>query len=144
MRIGDEKDIEARRKFILAFNSTMLKIWMEKISFFGVVKSGTLFRSLEAKKPILNADATEFRLDQEFMTYGIWQNYGVGKEVYRGNPGDIGRPKLREKRPWFDIKYYASVMKLRDFLGESLSQQYIAMMSNALSDRTLRNSVTED
>ncbi len=144
MRAGEQKDIEARRKFILAFNSTMVKIWRERITMLGVVDKGTLFGSVIGIYQNVNADATEFRLDQEFMTYGIWQNYGVGKEVCRGNPGDIGRPKLHEKRPWFDIKYYASVMKLRDFLGESLSQQYIAMMSNALSDRTLRNSVTED
>lgn len=144
MRAGEQKDIEARRKFILAFNSTMAKIWRERITMLGVVDKGTLFGSVIGIYQNVNADATEFRLNQEFMTYGIWQNYGVGKEVYRGNPGDIGRPKLREKRPWFDIKYYASVMKLRDFLGESLSQQYIAMMSNALDDKTLRNSVTED
>ncbi len=33
-------------------------------------------------------------------------------------------------------------MNLRDFLGESLSQQYIGIVSNALSDRDLRASAT--
>ena len=72
----------------------------------------------------------------------IFQNYGTGKETPRGNPGDIGRSKVRQARRWFDKKYYGSVMNLRDFLGESLSQQYIGIVSNALSDRDLRASAT--
>lgn len=136
----DKTTVEARRKFAMAFNFTMVRIWQERIIKLGVMDRGTLYRSLLGLKTFVSSDATHIQLTQQFHTYGIFQNFGVGKEVPRGNPRDIGRPKKRIARPWFDKKYYSSVMNLRDFLSESMSQQYIGIVSNALSDRTLKDS----
>lgn len=136
----DKTTVEARRKFAFAFNETMIRIWHERIIKLGVMDRGTLYRSLLGLKTFVSSDATQIQLTQQFLTYGIFQNFGVGKEVPRGNPGDIGRPKKRVPRPWFDKKYYSSVMNFRDFLAESMSQQYIGIVSNALSDRTLKDS----
>ena len=138
----EKTSVEARRKFVSAFNDTMVRIWRERISLLEVVDSGLLYKSLLGTKTDIGKDATEFQLEQQFVTYGIFQNYGTGKETPRGNAGDIGRSKVRQARRWFDKKYYGSVMNLRDFLGESLSQQYIGIVSNALSDRDLRASAT--
>lgn len=140
----EQQKVDERRKYISAFNSTMITIWKERISLLGVFDKGTLYRSVLASKYVMNPDASQFELEQSFLTYGIFQNFGTGKEIPRGNPGDIGRPKVRKARHWFDKKYYASVMNLRDFFTENLSQQYLAMMSNALSDRSLRESVRID
>ena len=140
----EKTSVEARRKFVSAFNDTMVRIWRERISLLEVVDSGLLYKSLLGTKTDIGKDATEFQLEQQFVTYGIFQNYGTGKETPRGNPGDIGRSKVRKARQWFDKKYYGSVMNLRDFLGESLSQQYIGIVSNALSDRDLRASTVSD
>ena len=138
-----EKDrIESRRKFAQAFNSTMLRIWKEKILLLNVWDKGTLFKSLHINTQTWNGDLSELEFGQDFRTYGLWQNYGVGKETPRGNPGDIGRPKVREVRPWFDRKYYASTMNLRDFMCESFAQQYMAIFSDAFSDRKLRENAT--
>ncbi len=133
-----DKTVEARRKFVNAFNSTMVKIWKERIILLGVIDSGALYRSVVETKLIQNEDASQVMFEQEFLTYGLWQDYGTGRETPRGNPGDIGRPKVRKARRWLIPKYYASVMNLREFFCESLSLQYLAMISNALSDRTLR------
>lgn len=138
----EKTSVEARRKFVSAFNDTMVRIWRERISLLEVVDSGLLYKSLLGTKTDIGKDANEFQLEQQFVTYGIFQNYGTGKGTPRGNPGDIGRAKVRKARQWFDKKYYGSVMNLRDFLGESLSQQYIGIVSNALSDRDLRASAT--
>lgn len=136
-----EKDkIEARRKFVNAFNSTMIKIWRERITMLGVIDTGSLYRSIIDYEHSTNTDASEAVITQKFLTYGLFQNFGTGKEVPRGNSGDIGRDKKRVARHWFDKKYYASVMNIRDFFTDSLSEQYIAMMSNAFSDRSLRES----
>lgn len=137
-----QQQIEARRKFVTAFNSTMVMIWRERITMLSVVRTGALYGSVIGMYAAMNNDASEFQLQQEFLTYGIWQNYGTGRETPRGNPGDIVRVKVRRKRPWFQPKYFGSVMNLRDFMGESLSLEYLAMMSNALSDDALRQSVT--
>lgn len=35
----------------------------------------------------------EVGLSQSFLEYGLWQDFGTGKEIPRGNHGDIGREK---------------------------------------------------
>ncbi len=135
--------IQARRNFVKAFNATMFKIWAERIIMLGVYDTGSLYRSV-AQNPtggssIYDADVTSFSLRQQFMTHGIWSNYGVGREVPRGNSGDIGRPKVRKKKVWFSTKYAASSFNLRDFMADSLSQECIAIFSDAFSKESLRN-----
>lgn len=138
-----DKQAEARRRFASAFNSTMIKIWRERITLLGVVRSGALYRSVLATKFLVNNDATDVELEQAFLTYGLWQNYGTGREVYRGNPGDIGRHKVREVRRWFDTKYYSSVMNIRDMFAESLGMDVMGVVSNALSSDRMREAVTK-
>lgn len=138
-----DKAAEARRKFVHAFNSTMEKIWLEKITLLQVYDTGVLYRSIRGISSTTNADASEFSVSQGFKTYGIWQNYGVGRETPRGNPGDIGRAKVRKKKKWFDPKYFGSVYNLRDFMCESFAQQYLAIFTNAFSDRALRQQTTQ-
>ena len=57
-----------------------------------------------------------------------------------GNPGDIGRDKKRERRRWFSVKYYASVMKLRDFMALSIGNEFKSMFCAALDTDNLRYS----
>ena len=61
-------------------------------------------------------------LSQSFLEYGLWQNFDTGKETQRGNRGDMERKKVRQKKPWFSRKYYASVMNLRDFLADNMAK----------------------
>lgn len=82
----------------------------------------------------------DITLSQTFVEYGIWQDLGTGREVPIGNPGDIGREKVRQRRPWFSPKYYASVMNLRDFYAESLGREFVGMFANLDSDDLRRSS----
>lgn len=137
-----DKRIEQRAKFVDAFNDTMVRIWKEKIVSLGVISTGNLYRSVAGLYARKNQEVTEFTLQQQFLTYGLWQNYGTGRETPRGNPGDIGRAKVRKPRRWFDKKYYSSVMNMRDFFCDSLALQGLDMISNALSDSSIRKSVS--
>ena len=141
---SDKQKIDERRKFLQGFDDTMIKMWKERIYWLGVVDTGALDRSLAITdpNPIKDALASEANFQWSFVTYGIFQNFGTGRETPRGNPGDIGRDKVRKARHWFDKKYYASFMRLREFLTESLSKEYLAAMSNAFSNKALRDSVT--
>ena len=142
----EQDRIDSRRKFVSEFNATMVKIWTERITLLKVFDTGGLYHSVGTltlpHTPKMNSDVSDFTLTEEFSTHGLWQNYGVGRETPRGNPGDIGRPKVRKKKPWFDRKYFGSVLNLRDFMADSFCQQYMAMFSNAFSDRTLRAQAT--
>lgn len=82
----------------------------------------------------MNADGkfSEILLSQAFLEYGLWQYYGTGKEVPRGNSGDLGKPKVREERHWFSRKYYMSVMNIKEFMSDSLGHQFQGIISDAL------------
>lgn len=121
---------DARQKYILAFNATMLEIWKERITLLEVIDTGLLLRSPLALPVKADGRFFEVTLSQAFLEYGLWQDYGVGRETPRGNSGDIGRRKVRQRRPWFSKKYYASVLNLRDFLGENIGQEFQGIIAD--------------
>ena len=121
---------DARQKYILAFNATMLEIWKERITLLEVIDTGLLLRSLLSLSVKADGRFFEVTLSQAFLEYGLWQDYGVGRETPRGNSGDIGRRKVRQRRPWFSKKYYASVLNLRDFLGENIGQEFQGIIAD--------------
>ncbi len=131
----EQQSIEERAKYVRAFNDTMIKIWKEQITLLNVIDTQRLLRS-----PIaigMNADGkfSEVRLSQAFLEYGLWQDYGTGKEVPRGNSGDLGRPKVRKERHWFSRNYYMSVMNIKEFMGDSLGRQFQGIISDALDQK---------
>ena len=122
-----------REKYILAWNDTMIKIWKEQITLLGVIDTGRLLQSPIKLATKADGKFVECTLSQAFLEYGLWQDYGTGKETPRGNSGDIGRAKKRKRRPWFSRKYYASVMNIRDFMADNLGKEYQGIISDALN-----------
>lgn len=134
-QITEQQAIDERGKYVRAFNDTMIKIWKEQITLLHVIDTQRLLRS-----PIaigMNADGkfSEVHLSQAFLEYGLWQDYGTGKEVPRGNSGDLGRPKVRKERHWFSRKFYMSVMNIKEFMGDSLGRQFQGIISDALDQK---------
>ena len=127
------KEIEAqeeREKYIKAWNDTMLHIWQERITLLEVIDTGRLLASPVALPVRADGRFVEVTLSQEFLEYGLWHDYGVGRETPRGNSGDIGHAKVRQRRPWFSKKYYASVLNLRDFFGDNLGREFQGIMAD--------------
>lgn len=119
----------------------MIDIWCERIRLLGVIDTGALLAS-PFRLPV-RADGRfyDIELSQKFLEYGLWQDLGTGREVAIGNPGDIGREKKRERRRWFSTKYYRSILRLRDFMGESLGDEFKSMCCDTLdADRARLNS----
>ena len=117
----------------------MLDIWQERIYRLGVVHTGALWRSPMSMPVRADGRFFDVSLSQTFLEYGLWQDLGVGREVPHGNSGDIGREKKRQRRRWFSAKYYASVMNLRDFMAESLGNEFTGMFANLDSDAQRRS-----
>lgn len=94
----EQAALREREKFVTAFNETMLKIWKEQMTLLDVIDTGALLAS--PKSLPLRADGRfmELGLSQSFLEYGLWQNFGTGKEIPRGNNGDIGRERKRKKK----------------------------------------------
>lgn len=135
---GNDKQREEREKFVFAFNRTMITIWCEQITLLNVIDTGRLLRSLKALPVRADGRFIEIGLSQSFFEYGLWQNFGTGKEIPRGNSGDIGRERKRQKKPWFSRKYYASVMNLRDFLADNIAHEFVGIVARSLDDKYVR------
>ena len=120
-----------REKYVLAFNDTMIKIWQEQITLLDVIDTRSLLRSPTALSVRADGRFFEVGLSQAFLEYGLWQDYGTGKETPRGNSGDIGREKKRKRRRWFSKKYYSSVMNIRDFFADNLGREFQGIISDA-------------
>lgn len=134
----DEQAINERRKYIAAWNDTMLRIWRERITLLGVIDTGALLHSFGAWSMRTDGRFIEFALSQKFLEHGLWQDYGVGRETPRGNSGDIGRAKVRPRRKWFSTKYYASVMNLRDFLADNVGQEFCGILCDTFDRKAYR------
>ena len=115
---------------MMAFNDTMLRIWQEQITLLGVIDTGALLASPKSLPVRADGRFFEVGLSQSFLEYGLWQDYGTGRETPRGNPGDLGRAKKRKRRHWFSRKYYASVMRLKEFYEENVGRTFCGIMSD--------------
>ena len=128
-----------REKYVMAFNDTMLKIWQEQITLLGVIDTHSLLRSPTALPVRTDGRFFEVGLSQAFLEYGLWQDYGTGRETPRGNSGDLGREKVRGRRRWFSRKYYASVMNIKEFFADNLGKEYQGILSDIFDDREMRS-----
>lgn len=138
MNDAEQRAFSEREKFVSAFNETMLKIWKEQMTLLDVIDTGALLASPKALPLRADGQFIELGLSQSFLEYGLWQNFGTGKETPRGNKGDMGRKKVRQKKPWFSRKYYASVMNLRDFLADNMAKEFVGVVAQSLDDKYLR------
>ena len=129
---------DEREKYVMAFNGTMLKIWQEQITLLGVIDTHSLLRSPTALPVRTDGRFFEVGLSQAFLEYGLWQDYGTGRETPRGNSGDLGREKVRGRRRWFSRKYYASVMNIKEFFADNLGKEYQGILSDIFDDKGLR------
>ena len=129
---------DEREKYVMAFNDTMLKIWQEQITLLGVIDTHSLLRSPIALPVRTDGRFFEVGLSQAFLEYGLWQDYGTGRETPRGNSGDLGHEKVRGRRRWFSRKYYASVMNIKEFFADNLGKEYQGILSDIFNDKGLR------
>lgn len=137
-----QEQIDARKKFVEAWNKTMIDIWAERIYKLHVMDTNNLYHSPKALEIQVGPDGRfyDIELSQTYLEYGIWQDMGVGREIPHGNSGDIGHENKRKRRRWASPKYYSSVMNLRDFMAESLGNEFKGMFCDYLdSDRLKRN-----
>ena len=129
---------DEREKYVMAFNDTMLKIWQEQITLLGVIDTHSLLRSPIALPVRTDGWFFEVGLSQVFLEYGLWQDCGTGRETPRGNTGDVGRDKVRQRRRWFSRKYYASVMNIKEFFADNLGKQFTGIIADAFDDVNFR------
>ena len=165
MTHADNNPAEERRKWIEGWNTTMVDIWTERMALLGIADTKSLIRSTKSLPVKADGRCLNLHLAQSFLEYGLWQDLGTGREIPLGNPGDVkyrdpeyrrehglDRPKQRGRkwgggftsgnprlpRRWFSVRYYKSVLKLRDFMAASLGHDFSHMIVGALDAEKLR------
>lgn len=132
-----------------AWTNKMVQIWEEKLLMLGVYSSGALVGSLSSA---VQGDLMTFR----FLQYGIYVDSGVGY-AYKGHGGDIeflgeayrelhglneprkvgpawgggytsGKP--RQKRPWFNKKFFSSTMRLKADLQRIVGDTFTGIVQS--------------
>lgn len=87
-----QQSIEERRKYVTAFNSTMIKIWREQIALLGVIDTGALYRSTVGISMTADGKFIDITLEQAFNTYGLFVDYGTGRNTPRETPATSAKP----------------------------------------------------
>ena len=86
----EQQAIEARQKYVTAFNQTRIKIWQEQITLLDVIDTGALLASPKAFPVRADGRFFEVGLSQAFLEYGLWQDYGTGRETPRKSSAEGG------------------------------------------------------
>ncbi len=126
--------VEDRRKWVEGWNNTMVDIWQERIHKLRVEDTGELYRSPTAMRIRTDADGRflDFELSHKFLEYGLWQDMGTGRNTAIGNThkkDKDGWTNKREPRRWFSTKYYASTMRLKEFMADSIGKEFVGMFA---------------
>ena len=135
---GTDKALLERQRYVGAFNDTMVKIWKERIILTKAIDTGDLYASVAVIGMTADEKYTEVTLEQSFNIYGIYVDYGVGRNTPRGNKGrnELGQLENgneRKRKIWFSKKHYSSTMNLAEFYQENMSDEITQIISNALT-----------
>lgn len=116
---------------IAAWADIVIQKFHAKITELKVYDKGNLDHSL-MQELLVNAGPDIDKIEFTFKLYGIFVDMGVGKEISKGNSGDLGFTPTRQPKEWFSKKYYGQVMKLREILMEQYSKAITFSMINTL------------
>jgi hypothetical protein len=113
---------------ISAWADITLKIWRDKIVALQVYDTGELMLSLKNELTRAAGNSVE-KVEFTFKLYGVFQDLGVGREISRGNGGDLGFTPNRKRREWYSKVFYREVMRLKEILidryGKASAQQVV-------------------
>lgn len=111
-----------------AWADIVLKIWKEKMESLEIHDTGALEQSL-LYELIRNSGTDVEKIAFSFKLYGKFVDMGVGREIKKGNSGDLGFTPKRKAKEWHSGTLYRQILKLRKILkqkyGEGIAQNII-------------------
>ena len=107
---------------IHAWADITIKIWKAKITSLYIYDTGALLNSL-LNTLTISAGNNVSKVEFSFKLYGIFVDMGVGREISKGNGGDLGFTPVRKRKEWYSKVFYREVMKLRDILMEKYGRE---------------------
>ena len=136
----------------------MVEIWQDKLKYWNIRQTGELMDSFTES---VTHDGLSANIVMRFLSYGIYQAYGVGKGYTHDNGGDLpflsaayrrehrldvprkvgpawggyftsGEP--RERRDWHNPKLYASLMRMKETMAHMVGEEAAAVICDALEN----------
>lgn len=136
----------------------MVQIWRDKLEYWAIKDTGALMKSFTESATHNGLSAN---IVMRFLSYGIYQAYGVGNGYTHDNGGDLeflspsyrhehrldvprkvgpawgdyytsGEP--RERRDWFNPKLFASLMRMKETMAHMVGEEAAAVLCEALED----------
>lgn len=123
----------SQQEQIRAWAEVTIKIWKDKILQLDVFDTGALYESF-VKHVVTHSGGDVAKIDFMFNLYGMYVAAGVGKEISRGNTGDLGATPAREAKNWYSPVFYKEVMKLKDFLAWRYGREAVQTITNTLGN----------
>lgn len=126
-----------REEYLNAWSKTMTNIWLEKLSAYNVRDTGALMNSVAdnlAHNLIKNANGDIEVIEHFFNYYGIYVEKGTGREITKGNDGDLGFHPNRKRKPWFNSKFYYYCMKLAEKMAEISGKEFTHIIQNIIEN----------
>lgn len=131
-------EVKNQKEYIKAWTDMMIDIWEEKIIKYSIIDSGNLMSSV-------TGSSTQDSAFLKFVSYGIYQAYGVGNGYKHDNGGNLefldpeyrkkhklGKP--RKRRNWYTPRLYSSIMVLQRAMAEIYSHDIVNTICDALTD----------
>lgn len=155
----NRQEIERQKRlWVDNWAKMMVQIWRDKLEYFDIRRTGTLMGSFTES---VTHDGLSANIVMRFLSYGIYQAYGVGNGYIHDNGGDLeflgaayrkehrldvprkvgpawggyytsGEP--RERRDWFNPKLYASLMRMKETMAHMVGEDAAALICEALDD----------
>lgn len=120
-------------KYVDGWSMKMVDIWLEKIRMLEIYDQGGLYNSVESLA--ISSVGGQTLIPHRFVEYGMYVDAGVGKGFKRDNGGDLGFNPVRQPRPWYHLKYYASFMVLRDAVSDIYGNESLRRITMGLNGR---------
>lgn len=120
-----------REQYLRSWSQVMVNIWVEKMAAYKIFDTGSLVESVKAF-PIKEIGSFKEVIEHTFNMYGVYVEKGTGKEISKGNDGDLGFHPERKPRPWLNKKFYYYCMKLAEKMAEIEGKEFIHIMQQVI------------
>ncbi|WP_372775663.1 hypothetical protein [Mangrovibacterium sp.] len=120
-----------KEETVRAWADITLKIWRERITELKAWDTGELYKSLE--NALFTAAGNDVdKVEFSFKLYGVFVDMGVGREIFKGNDGDVGYDVVRKRKEWYSRVFYREVMRLKEILVEKFGEQVASQIVFAM------------
>lgn len=116
----EENIARDREKYLDAWAETMITIWKDRIRSLNIGDTHDLYTSF-SRELLRQSGGDVAKIRHGFNYYGSFVDMGVGSGV---RLEDAGHDWKRRPKPWFNKKYYASVMSLREMMAELYGEEF--------------------